>query len=500
MATADTIVEITSEVSEGALGPAQFGRGGFYHTDETQIPVGTYKSNVYSRFADVEEDYASNSEPYKFARTWFRQPTAVSPLVMIRRRNNAVIQATGSVSRSRSQLNQATGTFVWANVFTSITLTAHTSASFDDFAADLESDINSGGTLATGVSKVHVRAEYRLDDINRPVLVFYAETTSTVATSVTAKITGNSLGGLGLDTQEDIIKYPIETFADSITDAADAHHWVGLENAWQAGSNFAASDFTSLNAALAATKRQSVIRISDDASLTESSSSSGSALLSTAANQSSNLAAIWHRSLTYPDAAIMAQYSAVKFNEPASLISIAFKQLDGIAVSELTRAQRQLLDSRRINYYVDIGGVPGVYGGWTVQPKRFIDFVYATYWYENEQRRQILAEARQARKIDLSSLGAAAVKRRLSSAASAAIANGFLAPGQLEDTVVQDVRQITGNNSFSGYLGKGYLIYIQKFSDQSQDDRDAGIFPNIYTWATSAGTAIKFTIANTLEQ
>ena len=505
MATQDTIINITSTVSEAATPAIRYGRTGFYTQDLNQVPFGAEKELVFTRFADVIKKYPADSEPYKFARSYFSQQVAAKPLVVVRHRNKNVVAYSAITGENLTDLKAANGAISWTGIFKAAqSIVANTSATtHEEYAEHLEEVLNRPAVRAADVDKIHVRVRTYGSNPILGVITLVAETTAAIVAAATVP-SGAGMTSLGFANSSVKVSHEDETAAEAITGAVSPHHWVGVENGiWEASTGEAttASNLKAIQDAVVALKREGVYRIKDVASYAaNAAASSVGGIMTSEANQSEHTGLIWSLSTDYPEAAIMGQFSAVDFRERDSMISIAFKPLHGIEPDVLTPEQRAVLDSRRINYYVDIGGEPGVYGGWTTKRKFYLDTTYAVLWYENEQRFQILSELRTANKISLDADGATQVYRRMNIAAELALLNGIIAPGVVEDEVRNEIRDITDTPSFSGVLTDGYLVYIAPFDEQDQSEREERIFPKIYTWSTGSGAANGFTIANLLEQ
>ena len=68
-----------------------------------------------------------------------------------------------------------------------------------------------------------------------------------------------------------------------------------------------------------------------------------------------------------------------------------------------------------------------------------------------------------------------------------AVRNGGAAPGQLSTALRADVQQTTGNEDFDGFLVKGFLVYMNPISEQSQSDRDDRDSTPARVWVKGAG-------------
>ena len=175
------------------------------------------------------------------------------------------------------------------------------------------------------------------------------------------------------------------------------------------------------------------------------------------------------------------------FNGFNTLLAIHGKRLNGSVGDNLTSAQIDEINRKKLNYYQKYGTVGYVTNGWAVDGQ-FIDINYGLDWMVNAMEIEVFNALTATRRVPQTPAGLAVVEGAIRTVCEQAYRNGMIDGGTFSDPVAANIRRATGNNSFDGVTVKGYLIYIgSPLAAQSQVNRAARKAPPISVWLKSAG-------------
>ena len=197
--------------------------------------------------------------------------------------------------------------------------------------------------------------------------------------------------------------------------------------------------------------------------------------------------AIWSAQNDYKSLALAARFSSVDFDRANSLITAKFKTLPGTTADHLTLAQTRELDRKRVNYYTPFGGTAIVAEGVTLDTNTWIDVRYWLDWLVTELQTELFNYQLRAVRIPQTDSGITSILATIDRTLEKGVTNGGIAPGYLSENVVANVKQITRNSDFDGYLATGYLTYIKPLIEQSQADRISRKLPPINVWCKGSG-------------
>lgn len=213
---------------------------------------------------------------------------------------------------------------------------------------------------------------------------------------------------------------------------------------------------------------------------------STSLLAQVSALKSERVFAIWSLFNDYKAVSVAARFSSVDFTAGQSLITGKFKTLPGTTPDIITATQKAELDRKRVNHYSPFGGDSIVAEG--VSFGTYIDVRYWLDWFINSCQAGVynLLKGSPSR-VPQTDSGSAAIRGTLEGICEEGVLNGGIAPGKLGNVLAGNIREITGNSKFSGYLSTGYLVYIQPIALQNPSDRAARKAPPINVWVKGSG-------------
>lgn len=489
----NSIVRVTTSITPQGLLRREFGIPLFLTTDTT-LPAGAGRVGVFTDFDDVAAVFAGGTEPSKAASIYFQQSPFPKNLIIGRwvdtdvpaildGSSTALLTAITAISTGSLQMS---GEDFLLLDFTS-------DASFADVAATLQVALRAGTTADLDLATVV------FDPVDQK---FVVSTGATVGAGVLITVASAAASGVAV---EDLLGLSTIAGAAVIQQGADAETVEEALDAIQALN----SDwyFITLDAILNDTS--TVPDVSVWASTREylfSAESNDVNVLTTGETASvfANLSVVapertfgtWSATPDYKSLSIVGRFSSVNFSGRNSIITGKFKALPGTIADNITPTQKTELDRKLVNHYSPFAnassGVDIYVEAYTFSPSVFIDVRYALDWFSNAVQVSVFNLLNQIpTKIPQTNEGMAQLYNSIDSEAQAFVRNGGIAPGQLSAALTADVMNTTGNQDFDGFLPKGYLIFVNPLSEQSQADRNERKAPPIRVWLKGSG-AIHF--------
>ena len=200
---------------------------------------------------------------------------------------------------------------------------------------------------------------------------------------------------------------------------------------------------------------------------------------------------VWSRSSDHKALSMAARLSSVRFDGQNTLITAKFKSLPGTEPDTLTSTQQEELDRKRVGYYTRFGADAIFAEGWMLNGD-WIDVRYWLDWITNAIQTEVYNLLRQhPSRVPQTNEGIVSITAAIERVCEAGRRNGGIAPGQVAESVANDIRLATNNPSFDGLLSLGYLVTVGSIADQLQSDRDARRSPPVKVWLKGSG-AIHF--------
>ena len=201
---------------------------------------------------------------------------------------------------------------------------------------------------------------------------------------------------------------------------------------------------------------------------------------------------VWSRSADHKALSMAARLSSVRFDGLNTLITAKFKSLPSTVPDALTSAQQEELDRKRVNYYTRFGQDAIFAEGWALKSGTWIDVRYWLDWITSAIQTEVYNLLRQhPSRVPQTNEGIVSITAAIERVCEAGRRNGGIAPGQVAESVANDIRLATNNPSFDGFLTLGYLVTAGSIADQLQADRDARRSPAVRVWVKGSG-AIHF--------
>ena len=196
---------------------------------------------------------------------------------------------------------------------------------------------------------------------------------------------------------------------------------------------------------------------------------------------------VWSRTRDSKALSLAARFSSVNFDGPNTLITAKFKSLPGTTPDNLTTAQKEELDRKRVGYYTRFGPDAIFAEGWLANGD-WIDVRYWLDWIVGAIQSEVYNLLRQhPTRVPQTDAGIASITAAVNRVCEAGRRNGGIAPGQVSEALAHDIRLATRNRDFDGALTLGYLVSVGSIAGQSQADRDARMAPPISVWLKASG-------------
>ncbi|MDE2848208.1 MAG: DUF3383 family protein [Gemmatimonadota bacterium] len=369
------------------------------------------------------------------------------------------------------------------------------SAAFSLNGVSVTVDLSSATTLATAgtLLAAALNAESSFSGINISVdgtsLIVQIPSTIAIATGFAA---GSAATALGL-TGDDVVMLArvaaAEDFNTALARIAGSlvdFYWVGVTSAISAVQ----ADIEAVATWVAAQEaKQLIFDVSGSPVLVAGESASIGAVMS--AKRQNAVSAIFgsdDKGIGY-----CGIFSSVDFDVPGGQITGKFKRIQGTTADKLTVTQIAELDRKRINHYTRYTAQGTSFGTW-------IDAQYWIDWFSDTLRREVEQLFIGTGVIPYTSGGAEAVRDTIIGVCESGVTNGGIAPNTVSPALRSEIRRVTGNTDFDGFLSTGYLVHVESVASQSQADRSTRTGPGVKVFVKGAGAIHELAIDVTLEQ
>lgn len=174
----------------------------------------------------------------------------------------------------------------------------------------------------------------------------------------------------------------------------------------------------------------------------------------------------------YPSASILGRAFTVNFNQPDSTLTLKFKQMPGITVEDLTVSEKGVLDSKKANALIDVGG-SFMFAESFMASGVFFDEVHGIDWLQNAIETNVFGYLlTRTTKVPYTNKGTAAIEQQVIKALDEAVRNGLIAPGETID---------------GEFLATGYKTVVLDVADINQSDVEARHYPGLSFVVLGAG-------------
>ena len=179
-----------------------------------------------------------------------------------------------------------------------------------------------------------------------------------------------------------------------------------------------------------------------------------------------------------------AVMSAVRWNRARTARNVANRRIPGVTPVIYTDTQAQELDRKRVNYYRREGNLQHTRGGRTFG--EWYESAVFLLWLKNEIALSAYNYIQSLEAFTASDEDYSGLRAFITVPLTQSIASGFLLPGTVSDAVRNEIRQVTGDESFDGVLREGFLVWNAPVSTSTQTQLNNRESLPIYFWAKGA--------------
>ena len=504
--------------------PVEFGKTLFVTADNSVLSE-TDLVHEYNNFAEVSAAFAEDTEPYKAALAYFSQDEFTLPPFIIAYRpiiaqygrgagNLATTIAgdapfTGMLDTTSSDDNTLTvtiGTTPWV-----ITLVGAAGSTLASVLEQLQDAFRAGGTVGTananapvGYDKITV--SYNAGTSRVEIEWGFSEDSGDRATPLQLVVDESGLAGelgfnassvgLGADGDATVPVGTIGNFFQSVESENGDWLFVTVDHRIVNGEAVNGQDYTgallSITNWVKATKGKILLFDSHDRSLfSEIGPAAGVLINDLITAEPDSISPVYTPESEYQSISIAAMFSGTNLNRANSFRTAKFKRLPGMTPARLSNAEAAKLDERHINYYTTVGPYNILAQGTTLKPNVFIDMRHWLDWFTDRVRRDVFNLLVNAPVIPQTTRGLQQVRQVVQNACLIGVRNGGISQGRVSNTTRDDIRQVTGNQTFDGVLDTGFVVYVAPLSTMSDADFAARKIPPIHVWLRGSG-AIHF--------
>jgi hypothetical protein len=492
----DNIVRVSDSIQAVGTLRRVFGIGLLITNDSSFLGTQSDRIAVYSDFQTLAKDFADTTEPYKAGQKWFSQSPFPRNLVIGRwiDTDSAAFLKGGTVTTTAAQFAALTNTgnlkitindtsYEVTPDFTSVT-------TYADVATVLQTALTTAGATVT-VTFDATSTSFVITTTNSgasATINYAVAPTSGVDLSLTLLLTSSTAAALVAGKDAETL---VEAF-EAILGLNDSFYFVMLDHVISTSQNvIELSDFIE-------TGRYMLSTVTNDTTALNAGETASLAY-QLSVKSPARTWMTYNRSNDYSDMSIAARFSSIDFNSANSDLTAKFKQLPTIAPDNLSLAQVQELEKKRVNYYTNFADRAVYSEGVAFNPDVYIDVRYALDWFVNAIQVDVFDLLYASGRVPQTDEGEASIVAIIDNVCRQAKTNGMIAGGKVSEAMRADIIATTGNSKFDGNLTNGYLIWSQPTAAQSESDRAARKATAKKVWLKSGGAIHFVEISVTLE-
>ena len=392
----------------------------------------------YSNIDGVAEDFATTDAEYKAAAAIFSQDPVVETVKIGRQLDRVALVQTLTISDNFVSENIING-----NIDGTAITPVNFNADHDTTLADLAASIEASDKVATAT-------------VSGNIITVTAQTPGvpcTLSDFVTTGGTSQPTFSISTTTENHGIEEDLSEIREEDDD------WYGLIFTERN------QDHIELAAAYIETQRKIFVTCSSDSNVLDTTSTTDSAYVLSAANYDRTAVLYNLTSDDFADSAWMGK----NFPSDPGTETWKFKTLSGITADNLTSDDRASAVAKNANVYVTIGGVDITEEG-TMASGEFIDVIRGVDWLQARLEERIFSRLVNLPKIPFTDAGIAIIEN--------------------------EIRAVLENAEGTGLLADDpkYTVTVPKATDVSETDRANRILPDVTFTARLAGAIHKVTV------
>jgi hypothetical protein len=187
----------------------------------------------------------------------------------------------------------------------------------------------------------------------------------------------------------------------------------------------------------------------------------------------------------YPSASVLGRINTVNYQGTNTTLTLMFKKLPTITVSDLNSTQKKAIESINVNSFMKVG-TTSLYSDGRMAGGGWLDTVHGVAWLEKQVQLNVfnLLYA-STTKIPYTDSGIALVVQQVDLALRQAVRNGLVA---------------AGNDSDGNYVPAGYEIFSVPVTEVSASDKGNRVYNGITFKAVGAGAIHGSTISGSFSE
>ena len=162
----------------------------------------------------------------------------------------------------------------------------------------------------------------------------------------------------------------------------------------------------------------------------------------------------------YASSVIAGIYSATDWDLPNVLKSLKFQKLPGETPGVLTGGEADVLEDRNCNYFSEWEEVGNFVAEGVTFSGRWFDYEFGLAWLKKAVTRDLALAFTSPDQVEGTNAGVGTLKTAASAVLTQARTAGLIASnGRVSDAHRDQIRNLTNNDLFDGFLAGGFMVY-----------------------------------------
>lgn len=494
MATVPAIVDVNVTITGSGVDVKNLSRCLFMTPDTTLLA--SNRLQVFSTFSSIASTFATTTEPYQAGQIYFAQ-TDIPGDLMVGRVIDSTVNASlvgGLADSNTLTALQAIsdGEFTLTQDATPVGITGlnfTTAANFGDIITILNGATGVDGTFA--YDAVNQRFTYTADNATI-TLDYLTDVTGGTGTQIATILALTATTATGKNNQL-APETLVEAF-QAFRQINDSFYFVVLDVAYRDNAQV-----LDLAKEIEALGFYMLFADSVDENLTLFNEMNTLQLERTAGNFQ-QIVSNPSGYTKYLSVSVASYFTATNFDEVNGVRNSFGQAMPLIQPNKLSATLIDTLEQKNVNYYNLLAGdisnqnvQSSYFNGTTFKDTIYQDIRYNVDWLQTVLTTNLTNFRRNLNGLPRTAFGQSAAIGVVDGTFDGQIVPfGMVAPGQLSDDAVFQLRQITRNAKATGFLQKGHYTYSPPLTQESETNRANRAPLILYTWCKSSGQINQF--------
>ena len=200
----------------------------------------------------------------------------------------------------------------------------------------------------------------------------------------------------------------------------------------------------------------------------------------------------------YKAASAAGLAGTVDFTQPNGYKTLFAKTLPGCRTDSFNATELAELERKRINFYVDVAGLPTFLHGTMSKAGEWWDIRLFKNWFAFTLELDIFDLFRSTNFVPYTDAGVTMLIDTISAVCNQGVDSGAIAPGQLTPAATSVLRRVTGDANHTGFLENGFEIWFAPVASVTASRRASREAPAGYVWQTGSQAIQKVSITTQL--